>query len=185
LQNLAVCIERFFVVMKEIFKDIPGYEGLYQVSNLGRVKSLERKVKHYSGGVRIIKSRFLKIQKCKKGYQRLTLSKYGNIELKKIHYLVAITFLNHKPCVTKLVVDHINNIKSDNRIDNLQLITNRENTSKDKINCTSKYTGVCWDKNASKWKSAIRKNKKKLHLGYFVNELDASIAYKNALKNID
>jgi ribosomal protein L15E len=72
-----------------------------------------------------------------------------------------MAFLNHTPCGYKIVVDHIdNNIKTDNRLENLQLITQRENVSKDIKNTSSKYIGVCWHKKAKKWRSSIQINGK-------------------------
>ena len=91
-------------------------------------------------------------------------------------------FLNHKPN-KEFVVDHINNIKLDNRLENLQLITQRENSSKDRKG-TSVYRGVSWAKQNKKWIAQITINKKKINLGYFTIELNASKAYNLALINI-
>jgi len=85
----------------------------------------------------------------------------------------------------KIVVDHINGIRSDNRLENLQLITNLENSSKDRKNGSSKYTGVTWSKDNSKWKSTINVNNKNISLGYFTSEEEASEYYQNALKAIE
>lgn len=172
--------------MKEIWKDIPGYEGLYQVSNLGNVKSLPRKICNYQG-FHISKERILKPGKNSKGYLSVVLSDNKNniIKSKKVHQLVAMAFLNHKPDGSlKKVIDHINNNKSDNKLHNLQIITNRENCSKDVKNKTSKYTGVSWEKRRKKWVVRIKINKKYLHLGYFDNEIEAHICYQNKLKDI-
>jgi hypothetical protein len=101
----------------------------------------------------------------------------------KVHTLVAMVFLNHKPDGTnKICVDHINNIKTDNRLVNLQLITNRENTSKDKKDGTSKYVGVCWQKSKNKWMAQINIDDKKKYLGYFTDEHEAHLVYQKALK---
>lgn len=159
---------------KEVFKDIPDFEGLYQVSNLGRVKSLK-----------FNKERILKAGIESKGYCIVNLCKNKKQYSKHVHKLVAITFLDHVPCGHKLVVDHINNIKSDNRLENLQLTTQRENASKDQKNSSSKYTGVYWSKHASKWHSQIQINGKLKRLGYFTNEYEAHLAYQTELKNIN
>ena len=99
----------------------------------------------------------------------------------RTHLLIANAFFNHitNGC-QKIVVDHIDNNKLNNNVDNLQLITNRENTSKNKINKTSKYTGVYWDKARNKWHVEIRFGKIKKHLGRFDCELEASNAYLKA-----
>lgn len=169
----------------EIWKDIKGYEGLYQVSNLGRVKSLSR----YSFGIgrsrRKIKERILVITTINNQYSYVTLSNVNGGKHYKVHKLVAEHFLGHKTDGTQaLVIDHINNIKSDNRLENLQIITQRENASKDKKNASSMYTGVGWYKNTQKWRAKILIKDKTIHLGYFDKEYDAHLSYQNALKNI-
>jgi hypothetical protein len=164
--------------MSEYFKDIPNYEGLYQVSNLGRVKSLSREINQ---GFRVLisKERILKHGINSDGYCSVVL--YSNSKSKsfKIHKLVAQSYLECNN--DKLVVDHINNDKLDNRVENLQYITQRLNSSKDKQNTSSKYTGVSWNKEKKKWKSCIRINGKIKHLGYFTDELEASKSYQNAI----
>lgn len=169
-------------MIKEEFRDIPGFEGIYQVSNLGNVKSLPRKILN-GKAFYISKERILKPSICSKGYYFFVLKKPKAI---RVHKLVAMAFLNHIPDGThKIVVDHINNIRTDNRLENLQLITNRENCSKDKKNGSSKYTGVYWSKERNKWKSKININGKSIHLGYFKIETEASEYYQNALKSIE
>lgn len=155
----------------EIWKTIPDYEN-YQVSDLGNIKSLNY--------LRSNKSKLLKPGICNKGYKIVVLSKFGKSKTFKLHKLIAITFLNHKPCGYELVVDHIDNNKLNNNLSNLQIITSRENLSKDKKG-VSKYTGVSYFKATNKWVSNIYKNGKYRYLGYFDNELDAHLAYKKAL----
>ena len=164
--------------MEEIFKDIPGYEGLYQVSNLGRVKSLSRKVCNYRGCY-FSKERILK-QFIRKTYKMVNIRSSNRM----VHQLIAMAFLNHIPCGHKVVVDHINHDKLNNRLENLQLITNRENCSKDVKNKTSKYTGVSWSKSRNKWVSQIKINGKTVPLGRYKCELVAYIVYQKKLKEI-
>jgi hypothetical protein len=170
--------------MEEIWKDVIDYEGHYKVSNLGRVKSLSREVFKKGKYPFICKERILKLGMDKKGYYQVNLCKNGKVKTYKPHKLVAINFLSHKPCGMKIVVDHINNDRLDNRVQNLQLITNRENSSKDRINGTSKYVGVCWCKIKKKWVTRFKINGKNYHLGYFTDELEASEAYQNKLKEV-
>ncbi len=169
--------------MKEIYKDVLNYEGFYQVSNLGNVKSLSRKAKSSYGRFRPIQERIRKTLVDTNGYLRVSLSKEGNLKNKKVHRLVAETFLKdaHKK---GLVVDHIDNVKTNNREDNLQWITHRKNSSKDKKNTTSKYTGVSKNQKCNGWYARIRINGKQKYLGSFSNELEASKAYQRELKKI-
>lgn len=162
--------------MIEFWKAIPGYEGIYEVSDLGRVKSL--------GNNESRKEKILKFSNNRKGYCKLNLFKHANSKTYQAHQLVAMAFLNHIPSKSKNVVDHINNIKTDNRLENLQIITQRENTSKDKKNKTSKYTGVYWCKNKNKWRSTIYISNKQIHLGYFKDEYKAHLAYEKALNEM-
>lgn len=157
---------------KETWKDIKGYEGYYQISNLGNVKSTTR-------------NKILKPYTDTNGYFQVSLYNNSIRTVIRVHKLVAENFID-KPLNNKmLVIDHINNIKTDNRVSNLRFVTNRENCSKDKKG-TSIYTGVSWSKKDSKWLSQIKLNNKEktLYLGLFNNEIEAYNTYKKALKYI-
>lgn len=168
----------------EVWKPVVGFEGLYEVSSHGRVKSLDRVVKFKSGyekkWLSIIKKASLNDQ----GYYYISMSKNGNSFSKKIHRLVADAFLEEKISKQRMVVDHRDNNPLNNRADNLQRITQRENSTRKQVGCSSKYIGVSWNKNTMKWKSQILFNKKPVFLGYFKNEIDAHNAYQNKLKEI-
>lgn len=118
--------------MQEIWKDIKGYEGLYQVSNLGRIKSLPRKLKIYNqygftNKYSCTREKILKLQQDRHGYLRVCLSKYKNKKLLQVHRLVAQAFIpntNDLPCV-----NHKNENKSDNHVDNLEWCTYKYNTN--------------------------------------------------------
>jgi len=101
-----------------------------------------------------------------------------------VHQLVAEAFLNHVPCGYDLVINHINFNKLDNRIENLEIVTARENTNQKHIPHTSKYTGVSWYKNYNKWRAQIWINGKPKCLGYFNNEHDAYLVYQEKLEQI-
>ena len=107
------------IVMKEIWKDIKNFEGLYQISNLGNVKSLERKIKSRKCE-EIIKVPSL----AGKGYYRLPLCKNGKIKYYYIHRLVAETFINNTD--NKPTVDHIDRNKLNNCVSNLRWATYKE-----------------------------------------------------------
>jgi len=167
--------------MNEIWKEIKGYED-YEISNLGRVKSLARIITTVRGS-RTYKEKILKGALDHYGYSLVSLYKDNKVKTKMIHQLVAIAFLNHTPDGYKLVVDHVDNNPLNNELGNLQIITHRENLSKDKKG-SSEYTGVSWDKSRKKWMSSIRVNGKIKHLGRFTDELEASEAYQKALKEL-
>ena len=183
-KRLLPLTHKAFLFMEEIFKDIPGYEGMYQVSNLGNVKSLSRKM-NKGKIIFISKEKLLKLSKDGRGYIQVNLSKDKKILNKKVHQLVAMAFLNHIPDgTTKLVVDHIDNNPLNNRVDNLQVITNRHNISKDRKNGTSKYTGVYFEKSRNKYICGIRFNNKIYFHKRFNTELEAHKAYQNKLAEI-
>ncbi len=171
--------------MEEIWKDIPEYEGLYQVSNLGRVKSLPKEWISGNGTIRRHNGKILKAGSNSGGYLMVNLCKNSKCKQFWIHQLVAVIFLNHTPCGLKLVVDHINDNPSDNRVENLQIVTHRYNVCKTQGKYSSQYKGVYWNKAAKKWNSCIKINKKQKYLGRFTDEYEAHLAYQNALKQIE
>jgi len=169
--------------MSEIWKAIPNYEGIYEVSNLGNVKSLSRE-NHSGKGMKIMPDKPLKPYLDNYGYYMVKLYHNRTGKTFRVHKLVAIAFLNHIPCGYKLVVDHINNNSKDNRLENLQLITQRENAFKTQGNYSSKYKGVFWNNERNKWQANIYINGKTKYLGRFESEYEAHLKYQNALYKI-
>lgn len=160
----------------EVWKDVIGYEGLYQVSNFGNVKSL--------GNEKTKKEKVLKAGLDGNGYLQVSLQINNIRKTFKVHKLVALCFLNHKPDGTnKIVVDHIDKNKLNNNLINLRLITNRENLSTQ--GGTSMFVGVYFCKSYKKWISKIQVNKKQVSLGYFDTENSAKEAYEDALKLLE
>lgn len=102
--------------MEEVWKDIEGFEGWYQVSNLGRVRSVDRK---YCRGI------VLKPLKTQDGYHKIHLSKRRVQYSKLIHRLVAQTFLKNDLNLPE--VNHINGVKTDNSVENLEWVSHSEN----------------------------------------------------------
>ncbi len=110
----------------EVWKDIEGFEGVYQISNMGRVKSLERKCKsglHYSRCT-IVKQKIRKQNFTPNGYLCVLLSRNGKDIPISPHRMVAKHFIPNPE--NKPTVDHINTIKYDNRVENLRWFTNKE-----------------------------------------------------------
>ena len=109
--------------MSEEWRDVKGYEGRYQVSSMGRVKSLERK--DCLG--RTVKERILKPNVVGRGYLRVILYAGGKTRTFFVHRLVCEAF--HENPDNKPQVNHINEIKTDNRASNLEWATARENSN--------------------------------------------------------
>ena len=112
--------------MEEIWKDIKGYEGMYQVSNFGRVKSLARYIS-YGGMPRNKNPRILRQSPDGKGYMMAWLYDENGRVTKKVHRLVAEAFIPNPE--GKPQIDHINADKKDNRVENLRWCTGKENFS--------------------------------------------------------
>ena len=146
-------------------KEIIGYEGKYAVDSEGTVWSL-----NYS---RTGKTRALKAGKGNHGYLVVGLSKNGKARTKKVHRLVAQAYLDNYS--DDLQVDHIDNVKTNNCLSNLRMVTSQQNHFN-----RSKAKGYYWNKEKKKWMAYICLNGKSKHLGYFVNEHDAHQAYLDA-----
>ena len=118
----------------EIWKDIPGYEGYYQVSNIGRVKSLERIV-HYKPGSKsgnphkchVVRERILAQRIGDRGYYVVTLSKDNERKIALVHRLIAIAFIPNQDPNTMNDINHKDGCRSNNDINNLEWCTRRDN----------------------------------------------------------
>lgn len=105
--------------MNEIWKDIEGYEGLYQISSLGKVKSLNYR---HTG-----KEKILKLCKDKDGYLQVCLCKDGKVKCCRIHRLVASAFLPNPDNLSE--INHIDENKQSNCLDNLEYCDRSYNTN--------------------------------------------------------
>lgn len=119
----------------ENWKPIPGYEGYYEVSDNGRVRSVTRVVNSSSrnGGMRLRHSKILRMKRKRNGYLSVQLSKEGCARDNMVHRLVAMTFLGDKTG-SDLVVNHLNLDKTDNRVCNLEWCTDKENAQHARAN---------------------------------------------------
>ena len=150
----------------EVAKHIIGYEGKYMITNLGRVWS-------------IVKHKFNSIGNHTLGYKVVNLKVNGKQKTFLIHRLIAIHFIENPIPTEYNMVDHINRVKTDNRIDNLrwcnQSLNNRN--MKKRKNTSSKFKGVILDKRDNKWQSEIKINKVRKCLGRHFTEEEAAKAY--------
>lgn len=112
--------------MEAIWKEIPNFNGRYSISIYGEIHDVKRNVlinPHLSG---VKRRNYPQVTLYKKDCDKLTK------HTKRVHSLMAITFLNHTYGDRKIVVDHIDNNPLNNNLSNLQIITNKENTIKNK-----------------------------------------------------
>jgi hypothetical protein len=154
----------------EIWRQVDGYENYY-VSNHGRVKNINTE----------------KMMKCSvnvNGYCNVRLSKNNISTLYRVHRLVAENFIPNPD--NKLCVDHIDNNKQNNNVNNLRWATQQENNRNciKRSNTSSQYKGVYFHKQCRKWKATIQIDGKKQHLGLFENEIAAAKAYNEKAKEL-
>ena len=136
----------------EVWRPVRGYEGLYEVSNYGRVKSLKRNTAH---------ERIMKPIKDSYGYLIVCLNKNGKQTNKKIHRLVAEAFIPNPNNLPQ--VNHKNEIKTDNRVENLEWCDNKYNTRYgtrgERIGLTRRKTYIFW-RHGYERLAEYRKNKR-------------------------
>lgn len=152
---------------KEIWKDIPDFNGDYQISNYGNVKSLKNN-----------KEIILKPGINNPGYKFVNLCKFNKTKNIMVHRLVALNF-KENPNNLK-IVNHIDSNKFNNHVDNLEFVSQRDNVSHgfSKKQKSSKYNGIFFCNTVKKWRARIRMNGKIKNIGDFKNEEDAYNARK-------
>jgi len=165
--------------MKGIWKDVVGFEGLYEVSNFGQIKGLEKVCKAGIKNNPFIKKkeRIMKQYTGLHGYMTIGLKKGEKHYTRTVHSLVWESFVGDYPKKNDIYqIDHIDGNKCNNNIENLQLLTRRENTAKSVIK-SGKLTGAF--KNGNNWTARISINNKLVNLGTFQTQLEAHLAYNN------
>lgn len=172
----------------ELWKDVVGYEGLYMVSNLGRVKSLDFWYNADDKWNRVCRKpvKILK-QKIgdKVGYLIVSISLNKNKKTATVHRIVANAWLERASL--KPQVDHIDGNPLNNKYENLRWCNNRENCSwrSNNLTTSSDMVGVCFDKSRGKWLSKIRINKYyQLNISRFDREVNAEKAYNDVLLSL-
>lgn len=165
---------------EEEWKDVPDYEGLYQASSFGRIRSVDRYISYPTLTKRFpskILASFLSW-----GYPMVALCNGKSKQKKTVHKLVASAFLGK----SDLYVDHIDSDRQNNNIENLRYCTFRENIVYGTLKKTtsSKYVGVLFDKKRNKWKVGIGNKGVYHYLGHFDDEDVAANEYQKALLSI-
>jgi hypothetical protein len=125
------------------WRDIPGYEGAYQASTAGQIKSLEKVLPflRYGGGkTRTLRERILKLREDRYGYLRVNLYRDGKMIGWKVHLLVALTFLGPRP--EGMVIAHGDGNQRNNSIRNLRYATRKENEA-DKVRPSQRGPVLC------------------------------------------
>lgn len=167
--------------MTVVFKDISGYEGLYQISNFGDVKSF-----HKFNSQKRKNNEFVSLKKASNGYLFVCLYKDKKYKHFLVHRLVAQHFVEGYD--DSLYVDHIDMNKENNSSSNLRWVTSRQNSTycREKYNeSTKKPIGVYFDKNCNRYKSSVRVKGKNIHIGYFNSSEEARSAYLNKIKELN
>lgn len=168
--------------VKEIWKKIPGFDN-YSVSDLGRVRSDYRIIMRSDKKPHPVKEKILSLNPDTRRYLGVVLYKNKKRYHKMVHKLVMLAFKGHDYRGHKKIIDHIDEDKTNNRLDNLQITDNRHNILKSRAGKgTSEYPGVCWDKKTKKWVAQIYIGGFRHYLGRFEIEEDAAQAYINKLK---
>jgi hypothetical protein len=164
----------------EEWKSIPGYEGKYEVSSSGSVRSVGRYIDAPNGRTRWLPQRILTASVQKKwGYCMVYLYNEGKAKAHLVHKLVALLFLDI-PWSTD--IDHIDRDKSNNACSNLRSTTqqlNNMNQGPQKNNSCG-LKGVHWRRDMGVWRASIRVNRKLYHLGHFQTKEKAALAYNEA-----
>lgn len=137
-------------INEEIWKDIIGYEGFYQVSNLGRIKSLPRITARDERTIKILTGRILRLNRDERGgYLKVSLSKVGKTKKVNVHRIVALSFLENPNNLPQ--VNHINAIKIDNRVEDLEWVSRSDNSKHAyRMGLMSHFSIFCTEKHYSK-----------------------------------
>lgn len=179
--------------MMEEWMPIKGYEGLYEISNLGNVKSLERDINSTWGtqNVKIKrKERILKYGYDSSGYAQVKLCNNDKGRTMLVHHLVWDAFGNGERNGRKIQIDHIDGNKKNPSIQNLRLATNRQNVTNYVSNKKKSGlpTGVSYDpariNQINKYGARIKIGNKNKYLGRFPTVELASKAYQKALMTL-
>jgi len=180
LADIKYVCEETGELLTEEWRDVPEYENLYQASNLGRAKSLGSIKVYKRGGIIRHPVRIL-VQTISGKYLSVGFYKNRKRHQGFMQVVMAETFLGIKT-TREHIADHIDNNPLNNVLWNIQVITHRENCSKDKVNSNG-FTGTHKDKN--KFRAMIDFKNVRYSLGSFYSPIDAHKTYLEAVRLID
>lgn len=135
---------------REEWKPVVGFEKYYEVSNFGRVRSFDRRVRVGHGAHRIMRGKILRLNLNRRGYLRCNVGVRQRFKTREVHRLVAISFIPKRH--GRRFVNHKNGVKTDNRVGNLEWVTKHED------NQHAQDTGLNKSRFSMKQKMAARKN---------------------------
>jgi len=162
---------------EEEWRPVVGCEGLYEASDLGRVRSIDRTIETIYGVRRRLKGMVLKPCKNPRGYLHVGLNKNGNRLGLRVHQIIARAFMGK----SDLTIDHINGDKLDNRIENLEYVSQRENVCRYYRKNKELPIGVGYSRATGRYTSRITANRKVRALGYFDTPKEAHEKYLEEL----
>lgn len=163
--------------MTEVWKQVIDWEGFYEVSDHGNVKSLSRVVSRGSHKLTVCE-KILKKTVGERGYFTVRLSRNSLGKNIYVHRLVGLTFIDASWCGD---FDHHDLDPLNNLLSNLRKATRSQNKANmNTLQGTSKYKGVCFGKRRNKWRATITVNYKSIYLGQFPTQEQAAQVYNKA-----
>ncbi len=173
----------YFMEWKAVYYN--GLETNIEVTKCGRVKRVKVDWLNYNWKTKLGEVDFNKLKLSPQGYKQLTIQIKGLKQRSvQVQQLISAAFFGYQWKGNSLVVDHIDSNKLNNHIDNLRVVTIRENSSKEKTFKSGLPVGVNFFKRDKKYQSRIYINRKHIHLGLFNTIEEASYAYQQKLKTI-
>lgn len=167
-----LCLEN---IEGEIWKILVYENNNYSISNFGRVKSHNRQIIRSNGKIFTTKEIILKQSINKFGYLQVAFNKSEKLCSFRVHRLVGFYFIENKYNLKQ--INHIYGIRTDNKLENLEWVSNMENSCHRVLNSkkSSKFIGVSFCKELNKWRAKIFLNNKQIHLGVFKSEIEAHL----------
>ncbi len=160
------------IFQNEIWKDVVGFESIYMVSSLGKIKSMPKQINN-GKNIYFSKEKIKKQTIDKHGYSRITLTKNNKGKRFLLHRLIAESFIPN--IFNKKIVNHIDSNPKNNSLQNLEWVNIRENSCHGikKQTCSSIYIGVTFHKERNKWGASIFIDSKNIYLGRYDTQEDA------------